>query len=67
MTSYTSSTRFGDLNYRIQMEVTEVLQCVQQQNLAKLLHHDQLALQKASHRVFFGFGADTTSVSLLCF
>lgn len=49
-------TRFGDLNYRIQLEVQEVLKCVQEGNLQKLLHYDQLALQRASHRVFFGFG-----------
>ncbi|PFX25060.1 phosphatidylinositol 3,4,5-trisphosphate 5-phosphatase 2-like [Stylophora pistillata] len=46
---------FGDLNYRIDMEVQEVLNAVGAKNFAKLKNHDQLKREKEKENVFVGF------------
>eukprot|EP01133_Synstelium_polycarpum_P015424 gene15424-18292_t len=45
----------GDFNYRVDLFREEVLLLIKRRNMSKLLAADQLARQKASDRVFFGF------------
>lgn len=46
---------FGDLNYRIDLDVKEVLASVKCQNFSKMKLHDQLRVEKDKGNVFLGF------------
>nr|XP_058945495.1 phosphatidylinositol 3,4,5-trisphosphate 5-phosphatase 2-like isoform X1 [Pocillopora verrucosa] len=46
---------FGDLNYRIDMDVQDVLNAVRANHFTKLRDHDQLRTEKDNDAVFVGF------------
>ncbi|XP_078379073.1 phosphatidylinositol 3,4,5-trisphosphate 5-phosphatase 2A-like isoform X2 [Oculina patagonica] len=52
---------FGDLNYRVDLDVQEVLTAVKCNNFAKLKIHDQLAQQKTQDIVFLGFEEESVT------
>lgn len=61
-TTTTTTTRFhshffwfGDLNYRIQLPDNECRKLIKKDNIAALLKHDQLLLERSAGRVMVGF------------
>lgn len=50
---------FGDLNYRIDLDVKEVLGAVQNSNFGKMKTHDQLKIEREKENVFLGFDEDS--------
>ncbi|NXO31619.1 SHIP2 phosphatase, partial [Cisticola juncidis] len=49
---------FGDLNYRLDMDVQEILNYISRKELEPLLKVDQLNLEKEKHKVFLRFGEE---------
>eukprot|EP01047_Picozoa_sp_COSAG01_P035626 COSAG01_NODE_2745_length_7150_cov_3.617643_3_plen_628_part_00 len=46
---------FGDLNYRIPLEFEEVINAIDSNDLASIIAHDQLVVERDAQRVFLGF------------
>ncbi|XP_040440081.1 LOW QUALITY PROTEIN: phosphatidylinositol 3,4,5-trisphosphate 5-phosphatase 2 [Falco naumanni] len=49
---------FGDLNYRLDMDIQEILNYISRKELEPLLKVDQLNLEKEKHKVFLRFGEE---------
>ncbi|XP_061300266.1 phosphatidylinositol 3,4,5-trisphosphate 5-phosphatase 2-like [Pezoporus flaviventris] len=49
---------FGDLNYRLDMDIQEILNYIGRRELEPLLRVDQLNLEKEKHKVFLRFGEE---------
>ncbi|XP_069737743.1 LOW QUALITY PROTEIN: phosphatidylinositol 3,4,5-trisphosphate 5-phosphatase 2 [Phaenicophaeus curvirostris] len=49
---------FGDLNYRLDMDVQEILNYISRKELEPLLRVDQLNLEKEKHKIFLHFGEE---------
>ncbi|KAK4829157.1 hypothetical protein QYF61_002422 [Mycteria americana] len=49
---------FGDLNYRLDMDIQEILNYIGRKELEPLLKVDQLNLEKEKHKVFLRFGEE---------
>ncbi|XP_063997317.1 phosphatidylinositol 3,4,5-trisphosphate 5-phosphatase 2-like [Pogoniulus pusillus] len=49
---------FGDLNYRLDMDVQEILNYISRKELEPLLRVDQLNLEKEKHKIFLRFGEE---------
>lgn len=52
---------FGDLNYRIDLDVEEVLGGVKCLSFGKMKNHDQLRVERQKENVFIGFDEDSIS------
>ncbi|OXB69614.1 UNVERIFIED_CONTAM: hypothetical protein H355_005652 [Colinus virginianus] len=50
---------FGDLNYRLDMDIQEILNYISRKEFEPLLKVDQLNLEKEKHKVFLRFGEGT--------
>uniref|UniRef100_A0A674K3E8 phosphatidylinositol-3,4,5-trisphosphate 5-phosphatase n=1 Tax=Terrapene triunguis TaxID=2587831 RepID=A0A674K3E8_9SAUR len=49
---------FGDLNYRLDMDIQEILNYINRKEFEPLLKVDQLNLEKEKHKVFLRFGEE---------
>uniref|UniRef100_A0A8V5GUX9 phosphatidylinositol-3,4,5-trisphosphate 5-phosphatase n=1 Tax=Melopsittacus undulatus TaxID=13146 RepID=A0A8V5GUX9_MELUD len=49
---------FGDLNYRLDMDIQEILNYIGRRELEPLLRVDQLNLEREKHKVFLRFGEE---------
>ncbi|XP_067395180.1 phosphatidylinositol 3,4,5-trisphosphate 5-phosphatase 2 [Emydura macquarii macquarii] len=49
---------FGDLNYRLDMDIQEILNYISRKEFEPLLKVDQLNLEKEKHKVFLRFGEE---------
>ncbi|XP_061876421.1 LOW QUALITY PROTEIN: phosphatidylinositol 3,4,5-trisphosphate 5-phosphatase 2-like [Colius striatus] len=49
---------FGDLNYRLDMDIQEILNYISRKELEPLLRVDQLNLEKEKHKVFLRFNEE---------
>ncbi|XP_054020836.1 phosphatidylinositol 3,4,5-trisphosphate 5-phosphatase 2 [Dryobates pubescens] len=49
---------FGDLNYRLDMDLQEILNYISRRELEPLLRVDQLNLEKEKHKIFLRFGEE---------
>ncbi|XP_074872922.1 phosphatidylinositol 3,4,5-trisphosphate 5-phosphatase 2 isoform X2 [Carettochelys insculpta] len=52
---------FGDLNYRLDMDIQEILNYISRREFEPLLRVDQLNLEKEKHKVFLRFGEEEIS------
>ncbi|KAH1187835.1 phosphatidylinositol 3,4,5-trisphosphate 5-phosphatase 2 [Mauremys mutica] len=52
---------FGDLNYRLDMDIQEILNYINRKEFEPLLKVDQLNLEKEKHKVFLRFGEEEIS------
>uniref|UniRef100_A0A8D0GPB1 phosphatidylinositol-3,4,5-trisphosphate 5-phosphatase n=1 Tax=Sphenodon punctatus TaxID=8508 RepID=A0A8D0GPB1_SPHPU len=49
---------FGDLNYRLDMDIQEILNYINRKEFEPLLKVDQLNLEKEKHKIFLRFGEE---------